>query len=102
MDADYSTLLLHSAVRWLFRGRILLGVYDLKEKILVFIPIGKSEFEFLKYKVWWTKLSFLTYLFEHLNKLNSNMHGHNENILTLLGKNMDFIKKLNPCKIYIY
>lgn len=44
------------------------------------------------------KFTLLNGLFEHHNKLNSSMQGRNENILTLSGKTMTFIKKFNLTK----
>jgi hypothetical protein len=98
MNADYSRLILYSAVRWLFRGNILSKFYNLREKLLVFLTMEESEFNFFGDEVWWTKLSFLTDLFEHLNKLNSSIQGCNENILTFSDKIMAFIEKLNLWK----
>ncbi|XP_050066484.1 zinc finger BED domain-containing protein 5-like [Aphis gossypii] len=61
----------------------------------------ETEFNFLGDEEWWTKLSFLTDLFEHLNKLNSSMQGRDENILTSSDKIMAFIEKLNLWKTKI-
>lgn len=55
----------------------------------------ESEFNFLGDEEWWTKLFFLTDLFEQLDKLNSSMQGHNENILTSSDKIVAFIEKFN-------
>ncbi|KAL4100732.1 hypothetical protein QTP88_020766 [Uroleucon formosanum] len=82
MDADYSRLILYSA-------------------LLVFLTMEETEFNFLGDEEWWTKLSFLTDLFEHLNKLNSSMQGRDENILTSSDKIMAFIEKLNLWKTKI-
>ncbi|XP_025422926.1 protein FAM200A-like [Sipha flava] len=60
MDADYSRLILYSAVRWLSRGNILSRFYNLREELLVFLIMEESEFNFLGDEEWWTKLSFLT------------------------------------------
>jgi hypothetical protein len=98
MDADYLRLILYSLVRWLSRGNILSRFYNLREELLVFLTIEESEFNFLGDEVWWTKLSFLTDLFEHLNKLNSSKQGRNENMLTSSDKIMAFIEKLNLWK----
>ncbi|KAL4090794.1 hypothetical protein QTP88_025569 [Uroleucon formosanum] len=101
MDADYSRLILYSAVRWLSRGNILSRFYNLREELLVFLTMEETEFNFLGDEEWWTKLSFLTDLFEHLNKLNSSMQGRDENILTSSDKIMAFIEKLNLWKTKI-
>ena len=58
----------------------------------------ESEFNFLGDEEFWTKLSFLTDLFEHLNKLNSSMQSRDENILKSSDKIMAFIEKLNLWK----
>lgn len=101
MDADYSRLILYSAVRWLSRGNILSRFYNLREELLVFLTMEETEFNFLGDEEWWTKLSFLTDLFEHLNKLNSSMQGRDENILSSSDKIMAFIEKLNLWKTKI-
>ncbi|XP_022160762.1 zinc finger BED domain-containing protein 5-like [Myzus persicae] len=101
MDADYSRLILYSAVRWLSRGNILSRFYNLREELLVFLTMEETEFNFLGDEEWWTKLSFLTDLFEHLNKLNSSMQGRDENILSSSDKIMAFIGKLNLWKTKI-
>lgn len=59
MDADYSRLILYSAVRWLSRGNILSRFYNLREELLVFLTMEETEFNFLGDEEWWTKLSFL-------------------------------------------
>ncbi|XP_060874839.1 protein FAM200A-like [Metopolophium dirhodum] len=61
----------------------------------------ETELNFLGDEESWTKSSFLTDLFEHLNKLNSSMQGRDENILTSLDKIMAFIEKLNLWKTKI-
>jgi len=101
MDADNSRLILYRAVRWLSRGNILSRFHNLREELLVFLTMEETEFNFLGDEEWWTKLSFLTDLFEHLNKLNSSMQGRDENILTSSDKIMASIEKLNLWKTKI-
>ena len=46
-----------------------------------------NEFcDLIQNKMWCTKLAYLADLFEHLNKLNTSMHGKRENVLTSVDK----------------
>jgi len=44
---------------------------------------------------WYTKLAYLADIFNHLNNLNSNMQGKDENILTSSGKLNGFLRKID-------
>ncbi|VVC33591.1 Hypothetical protein CINCED_3A023613 [Cinara cedri] len=101
MDSDNSKLLSHNAIRWLSRGRILSRFYDLSEEIIVFLTKEESKFEFLEDEKWWTKVSFLTDIFELLNKLNISMQSRNENILISSDKIMAFNEKLTLWKTQV-
>lgn len=73
--------------------------FYLSEEIITFLTIEESKFDFLGDHKWWNKVSFLTDLFEHLNKLNINKQGRrNENILTSTDKIMAFNEKLSLWK----
>ncbi|KAL4103483.1 hypothetical protein QTP88_018859 [Uroleucon formosanum] len=100
-NSDNSKLLFHSAIRWLSRGRVLSRFYDLSEEIIVFLTIEESKYKFLRDEKWWTKVSFLTDIFEHLNKLNTSVQGCNENILTSTDKIMAFNEKLTLWKTQV-
>ena len=46
-----------------------------------------NEFcDLIQNKIWCTKLAYLADIFEHLNKLNTNMQGKRENVLTSVDK----------------
>jgi len=74
-----------------FKGQYFITILQFERGVTCFLTMEESEFIFLGDEEWWTKLSFLTDLFEHLNKLNSRMQGSDENILTSSDKIMDFI-----------
>ena len=44
--AEHKELLLHTKVRWLNQGRVLLSIYELKEQIMLFIPDQKADFKY--------------------------------------------------------
>ena len=88
MGAHFKTLLLHTQVRWLSKGRMLSRVFDLKDIMFKFFEENhQSEFcNPIKNEVWCIKLPYLWDIFEHLNRVNQSTQGRAENILTSIDK----------------
>lgn len=70
-------------MRWLSRGKILIGMAELKDEIATFLREYQSNFaENFEDEVFILSLSYLADIFSHLNDLNMFMQGmHANNIL---------------------
>ena len=69
-NSNHHTLLMHTAVRWLSRGKILERVFLLLREIATFLQDKGHENAH-----YFHDLHFLTDVFEHVNKLNTELQG---------------------------
>ena len=93
MDSDNVTLLLHTEVRRLSRGKVLTRVFKLRREISVFLAEKNYEYatNFLDHE-WVSKLAYLASIFDVLSMLNTSLQGKNSNIFSQVGKT-DVLKR---------
>lgn len=95
MESDHYTLIIHTEVRWLSKGRVLSRFYELREELLVYFTMEQVEYsDYLCDEFWCSKLAYLADIFEHLNQLNLSMQGENQNLLISTDKMAAFKDKL--------
>ncbi|XP_068208551.1 zinc finger BED domain-containing protein 5-like [Palaemon carinicauda] len=100
MGAVHISLILHTDIRWLSRGRVLNRVLELKEELKTFFQEeGHDIFKkLLENSTWCLKLSYLADIFMKLNELNLSMQGRLEGIVTSVNKMKGFQRKLKSWK----
>ncbi len=72
MDSEFKCLLYHTEIRWLSRGKVLVRLYKMKEKVMLFLMTENNK----KYADLFAdddrraKLAYLADIFGHLNVFN--------------------------------
>jgi hypothetical protein len=93
--ARLETLILHTNIRWLFKGKVLSRLYELRNELLEIFATEKPEFEAsIKDETWCSKVAYLADIFGHLNSLNASMQGKEQNLFTSNDKLHGFLRKI--------
>ncbi|MBN3316971.1 SCND3 protein, partial [Atractosteus spatula] len=95
MGSEHVQLLLHTEVRWLSRGRVLMRLFELHSEVQMFLHDQKSPLASLfDDPVWLVKLAYLADIVTCLNELNIGLQGLSLTIFDVSDKITAMKKKL--------
>ena len=96
MDSAYKILLFHTSVCWLSKGNMLAHVYDMREKVRLFLESHGKEDLLMSFtsEEFQLTLAYLVDIFESLNHLNPLLQGKNTNHMNNYDAIHTFIVKL--------
>ena len=96
MDSDNVTLLLHTEVGWLSRGKVLVRVFKLRWEISVFLAEKNYEYatNFLDHESV-SKLAYLASIFDVLSTFNTSLKGKRSDAFSQFGKIDGYIGKID-------
>nr|XP_039247528.1 general transcription factor II-I repeat domain-containing protein 2B-like [Styela clava] len=101
LSAEYGDLPLHTEIRWLSRGRILLRFLSLLDEIKEFMQSRGEEITLLEDTNWTLGLAFLTDITEKLNSLNYELQGKGKTVADMISTLKAFEAKLSIFSMHL-
>ena len=81
MTAQHVGLLLYTKVCWLSRGRFLHWLYELRNKVEVFLQVNEANLHVqFRNKEFIMMLAYLANVFGHFNEMNLSLQGRDETV----------------------
>jgi len=86
LGAEHNNLLFYCGAWWLSKGKVLLGVYELRNEIFIFLRQNRALATTFEHGVILTQLVYLCDIFAKLNQLNISLQGKDIHLLQLYDK----------------
>ena len=94
LGTEHNILLFYCNSRWLFKGKVFLRVYELRNEISIFLKEENHALaSVFEDEIFLTQLAYLCDIFEKLNRLNLSLQEKDIHLLQLHGKITAFKKK---------
>lgn len=96
MESIHSTLIFHTEVRWLSRGKVLSRLFELRQEIQIFFENHPFKFASkLHDEKWLQALAYLADIFLQINKLNLTLQNNTTTIFSASDKIESMMKKID-------